>query len=48
MPTRLGSYLWRTNTATKIPPKQYLKEFAVSMATTLKVVFKKIYFYKTC
>lgn len=41
MPTLHGSYLWRANTATKIPPKLYLKEFAVSMATTLKVTFKK-------
>ncbi|KAI8430854.1 hypothetical protein MSG28_001000 [Choristoneura fumiferana] len=36
MPTSLGSYLWRTNTAMKLPPKLYRKEFNMAFEITLK------------
>ncbi|XP_028174213.1 uncharacterized protein LOC114362855 [Ostrinia furnacalis] len=36
MPTRLGSYFWKANTALKLPPKLYQKEFHQSLEITLK------------
>ncbi|CAK1554989.1 unnamed protein product [Leptosia nina] len=36
MPSRLGSYLWKTNTALKLPSALYIKELNMSLDTTLK------------
>ncbi|XP_062525112.1 uncharacterized protein LOC101742224 isoform X3 [Bombyx mori] len=36
LPSRLGNTLWKTNTATKVLPKLYLKEFNRSLEVTLK------------
>ncbi|XP_038216810.1 uncharacterized protein LOC119835846 [Zerene cesonia] len=36
MPTRFGSYLWKANTALKLPPALYMRELHRSLETTLK------------
>ncbi|KAG6449157.1 hypothetical protein O3G_MSEX005887 [Manduca sexta] len=41
MPTRLGSYFWRANTAMKLPSHLYLKEFHRSLETTMKKIEAK-------
>ncbi|OWR48504.1 hypothetical protein KGM_209667 [Danaus plexippus plexippus] len=36
LPTHLGTYLWKANTALKIPPKLFMKELHMSIEETLK------------
>ncbi|KOB68133.1 Xaa-Pro dipeptidase, partial [Operophtera brumata] len=38
MPSQLGSYFWRANTALKLPPALYQKEFNRSLEVTLKKI----------
>ncbi|CAG9558431.1 unnamed protein product [Danaus chrysippus] len=48
LPTHLGTYLWKANTALKISPKLFMKELHISIEETLKDNLQLVSFENLC